>query len=248
MLNNGSDDAQLKKLKQSFKGNECVHIIDAGKNLGVSGGRNYLIQHTKAPWLFSVDNDITIRHQSEWVEFFKHFLGLNEGAKIVSPLLYNVHEQAYSLQLNISLNNSIMQVRTGDFPVSNCFPGGASLIHRSVFETYGLFDEGMFVGFEDYEFALRAILSKKGPLKVYPLDTFELVHDHRFQKSSKDKDAARQRYNEEIMKASYDRLVNKYGIEFDHDWRWWANNQLAVMTEPKLLRKIKKQIRRVLFP
>ena len=240
VLNNGSDSAQLIKLKQTFKGNDRVNILDAGKNLGVSGGRNFLIQHTKAPWLFSVDNDITIRHQHSWVEIFKQFLDSNSKVKIVSPVLYNVHEQANSLQLSVQLDNKCMKIETGVFAVSNCFPGGASLIHRNVFENYGYFDEAMFVGFEDYEFAIRAMFSEKGALEVHSLNAIELIHDHLFQKINKDKEAVRSRYDEERMKASYDWLVNKYGITFDHDWRWWTSNQVEMMTTPPWKKKLKQ--------
>ena len=243
VLNNGSDAGQLKKLIQIFHGNNQLHILDAGKNLGVSGGRNFLISHTKESWLFFVDNDIVIRQQHTWVEVFKQFIYSNIGVKIVSPLLYNVHDQVNSPQIFICLDDNRMQIMTGTFQLSNCFPGGASIIHRSVFEIYGLFDEGMFVGFEDYEFALRAMLAENGSLEVHSLDAIELIHDHRFQKSMKDKEAVRQRYSEEKMKASYDRLVSKYGIAFDHDWRWWTNKQIHLMTRKEsLFAKIKNAI------
>ena len=244
VLNNGSDPEQLKKLKQTFAGNDRVNIIDAGKNMGVSGGRNILIQHAKATWLFSVDNDITIRHQHDWVEILQQFLNSNSKVKIVSPLLYNVHEQANSLQLRVRLDNNRMLVETGVFSVSNCFPGGASLIHRSVFENYGFFDEAMFVGFEDYEFALRAMFSEKGSLEVYSFDAIELIHDHVFQKSNIDKESVKKRYDEERMRASYDWLVNKFGIDFDHDWRWWTINQVNMMTTQPWKRRLKDFILR----
>jgi hypothetical protein len=44
------------------------------------------------------------------------------------------------------------------------------------------------------------------------------------------------------MKASYDRLISKYGIEFDHDWHWWTKNQVAVMTTSPIMRLIKSKI------
>lgn len=246
ILNNGSDPAQLQQLQQTFEGNEQVHVLDAGKNLGVSGGRNYLIRHTQAPWIFSVDNDITIRQQDNWLQLFLDFIEEHPEVTVVSPLLYNVHEQAHSPQLQVALDNNRMHIETGVYTVANCFPGGASIVHRRVFDTYGLFDEGMFVGFEDYEYALRAMLSTKGALQVYHLAAIELIHDHQFQQRSEDKEAVRQRYNDEKMKASYDRLVQKYGIAFDHDWRWWTNNQVAVMTESPLIRRLKQKLRSLL--
>lgn len=240
VLNNGSGEEQLKKLQQYFQGNQQVHLLDAGKNLGVSGGRNFLIEYTDAPWLLSVDNDITIKPEWEWLKEFEDFISLHPEAQIVSPHIYNVHEDAYSEQLKIQLQDKKVMVDTGRFNITNCFPGGASIINRNIFEKYGLFDDGMFVGFEDYEYALRAMLSGKGDLEVYHLNSIELIHDHQYQKSGKDKEAVRQRYNEDKLKASYNRMVQKYGISFDHEWQWWTRNQVTVMTEKAWVSKVKR--------
>lgn len=245
VLNNGSDHLQLLKLQSCFAKSEQVRIFDAGKNLGVSGGRNYLIQHTSAPWIFLVDNDITVK-PANWLQLFTAHVQQFPKRTIVVPKLYNVHEQAYGQQLRIALQNGQVQVETGLFETSNCFPGGASLVHRSVFATYGLFDEGMFVGFEDYEFALRAMLNDKDPLQVHAIETIELIHDHQFQKTSTDKAAVKLRYNEERLQASYNRLTEKFGVHFDHDWQWWTRNQVQVMTEPKWKIKLKQLLTRVM--
>jgi hypothetical protein len=115
-----------------------------------------------------------------------------------------------------------------------------------LFDRLGLYDAEMFA-FEGYDLALRALLSDYGAFEVHHNDHLELIHDHRFQKSSKDKEAVRQRYNREKMKASYDRLISKHNIVFEHDWLWWTNNQLDLMTEPKLFLKIKQKIRNILI-
>lgn len=246
VLNNGSDEQQLQKLKRQFCNNTQVHIMDAGKNLGVSAGRNFLIQSTTAPWLFSVDNDITVKPQQNWLQLFQQFTEANKAVKIVCPHMYNVHDQEYALQLQVHMRDGVVSVDTGSFATTNCFPGGASIIHRSVFETYGLFDEDMFVGFEDYEYALRAMLSSHGSLRTYHIKEIELIHDHRFQKSSSDKAAVRQRYNEERLKASYERMVARYNIVFDHDWQWWTRKQVQDMTERKWTHHIKAVIKKML--
>lgn len=243
ILNNGSDEQQLQKLQHQFKNNHQVTILDAGKNLGVSGGRNYLIKHTNAPWLLSVDNDITIR-PGNWLQLFEAYIYEHPKAEIVAPLIYNVHEKAYSDQLKVHLENNKVVINTGSFLITNCFPGGASIIKRSVFEKYGLFDEEMFVGFEDYEYALRAMLSENGPFEVHHLHAIELIHDHQYQKKIKDKEAVRQRYNEELLSASYNRLVEKYGVIFEHDWKWWTKNQVTVMTEKTWFSKVKRVLSR----
>ncbi|MEJ8816970.1 glycosyltransferase family 2 protein [Lacibacter sp. H407] len=246
VLNNGSDEQQLKKLSRFYASNPQVHLLDAGKNLGVSGGRNFLIQHTRAPWLLSVDNDITIEPVQSWLHLFQEFTAGHPDTAIIVPQIYNVHEQCNSDQLRVRVENSKVFVDAGSFAVTNCFPGGASFIQRAVFEQYGLFDEGMFVGFEDYEFALRAILSEKGAFAVYHINTIRLIHDHQYQKSSSDKEAVKQRYSEERLTASYNRIVEKFGIEFDHDWQWWTKKQVQEMTEPVWVSKAKSIFGRIL--
>ena len=89
------------------------------------------------------------------------------------------------------------------------------------------------------------MLSDKGAFEVHHLETIELVHDHQYQKSSKDKEAVRQRYSEERLTASYERLVQKYGIEFDHHWQWWTRNQVVAMTEKPWVRKLKNILSRL---
>jgi cellulose synthase/poly-beta-1,6-N-acetylglucosamine synthase-like glycosyltransferase len=42
----------------------------------------------------------------------------------------------------------------------NCFPGGASVVRREVFDGLGLCVSGIFVGFEDYEMAIRVIRAR----------------------------------------------------------------------------------------
>jgi GT2 family glycosyltransferase len=232
VLNNGSDQQQLLKLRDRFANNYEVNIFDEGINLGVSGGRNYLIEKSSAPWLFLIDNDITVQ-PANWFQLFILYTQQFPNHIVVVPKLYNLHEQAYGEDMLIVLQNGQVKVEIGLFTVTNCFPGGASLVHRSVFATYGLFDEGMFVGFEDYEFALRAILSDKGPIQVHAIEKIELIHDHRFQKQSKDKTAVKQRYDYQKLKASYDRMVHKHNIIFEHDWQWWTDKQIQLMTQRK---------------
>jgi GT2 family glycosyltransferase len=247
VLNNGSDATQLKKLKKTFEGNLKVVILDPGKNLGVACGRNYLLKHTKSPWIFSVDNDIFIENHTDWVRNLEEFCKLNHHVEIIAPRLYNVHESDYSLQINVQVENNKVQLITGILPVCNCFPGGAVIIHRNVFEKHGFFDECMFVGFEDYEFALRALLSNNGPLEVHSIETIKLIHDHQFQKKKRDRKAVKERYNEDKIKASHNRLMSKYNIVFEHDWLHWTKNQVEVMTKPRLLTKFKHKVWKVIF-
>jgi GT2 family glycosyltransferase len=125
--------------------------------------------------------------------------------------------------------------------ISNYFPCGGVIINRKIFETYGIFDSKLFA-FEEYEFSIRAICSDFGAFKVYPLPEIELIHDHRFQQKKSDKKAVLERYNENRIQSSLQRVMDKHKIVFEHDWRWWTRKQVADMTGEPLIKRIKESV------
>ncbi|MFN4285596.1 MAG: glycosyltransferase family 2 protein [Lacibacter sp.] len=251
VLNNGSDPAQLKKLQLTFDGNERVHILDAGKNLGVSGGRNYLIQHTKAPWLFSVDNDIVITNTKDWLEKFMVAISLHPDALVFIPKLFNKHERRYAELYVLEIKDNKLIGNVADSDCVNNFPGGAAIISRKVYQKFGLYDENMFVGFEDFEFAVRAMLSDdEQPMKCFILNSVELVHDHKVVNGKVDKIAVKERYSKEKMNQSFMYFLRKHNIQFEHNWEWWTESQVKLMTKNTLLETVKmfsSSLKRKLF-
>lgn len=245
VLNNGSPAADFLKLKKTYLEYSTVQFYDAGENLGPAGGRNFLINKTKEPWIICVDNDITIEPKGRWKDILQGFLNKNPQCEIVCPRIYNVHEHTYMQQLMLYRKEGKLEIKAGDFGISNFFPEGGVILSRTIFEKYGLYDEEMFA-FEGYEFSLRAMLSVYGELKAFHMHEIELVHDHRFQQKSTDKDAVKQRYNEEKLKASYNRLISKYGIDFEHDWQWWSKKQVEEMTKKKWGTTLKKAVKGIL--
>jgi GT2 family glycosyltransferase len=246
VLNNGSATADFLALQKQFQSNGLVHFLDAGENLGPAGGRNYLIQHTTEPWLVFVDNDITIKPTDQWRLLLENFLAEDADAEIICPRIYNVHEVAYMDRLRLHMKGRKLELNNTQLAVTNFFPEGGVIIRRSIFERYGLYDEKMFA-FEGYELALRAMLSSFGELKVRAIATIELIHDHRFQQKAVDKEAVRYRYNNQKHHDSYNRITEKYGIEFDHDWNWWVQNQREKMTVHPLLVRVRNKLRRFFF-
>lgn len=245
VLNNGSPAEDFLQLKQAYREYSAIYFYDAGENLGPAGGRNFLISKTKEPWIICVDNDITIEPKDRWKEILQEFINENPQCEIICPRIYNVHEHTYMQQLILKKKEGKLEIEAGDFEVSNFFPEGGVILSRTIFEKYGLYDKEMFA-FEGYEFSLRAMLSGYGELKAYPMHEITLIHDHRFQQKNADKDAVKQRYNEEKLRASYDRLVSKYGIDFEHDWQWWSQKQVEEMTKKKWGTGLKKAVKRVL--
>jgi GT2 family glycosyltransferase len=233
VLNNGSSEDQWKDLQQTFAAHSNIKYYNTSKNLGATGGRNYLIQHTTEPWIFLVDNDVTVKQQTEWISLFHSFLKKQPDAKLISCNVFNIHENAYTQQLHVVKQGRKVSIEAGSFEITNTFSACGTIVHRSIFDTYGLFDEKMFVGMEEYEYTLRTMQSPAGEIKVYQYNAIEIIHDHRFQKTTVDKEATRIRYNMDMLKAGYNHMVRKYDIEMDHDFEWWSKKQVVSMTVPR---------------
>ena len=242
VLNNGSDKKLWNALQEKYSNNRQVVFFHSDTNLGVSVGRNYLIEKTSEPWVLIVDNDIIIKDTQNWINKFYTLLQKNPALQVFTFHIYNVHEGAYTKPVKVVKQERKVSIENTEDELTNCFPGTGSVIHRNVFNKHGLFDATLFVGFEDYEYALRCMNSPSGELKVLHSKEIEMVHDHRFQKRSIDKDAVKERYNEQRIKESYDNIVKKYDIEFEHDWQWWARKQIVDMTGKTIAQKIKYRI------
>jgi hypothetical protein len=78
---------------------------------------------------------------------------------------------------------------------------------------------------------------------VFNINDIELIHDNKFQKGSSNKKAVKERYNQERMKKSYDYLVTKHNIKFEHNWQWWTKKQEMDMTKLKWKQKIKQVVK-----
>jgi len=97
-------------------------------------------------------------------------------------------------------------------------------VSRKLFDRLGMYDEEMFVGFEDFEFSLRGLKSGQ-PIKALKIADLVLKHDHRPVVTDEDKRAVRVRYSEERQLQSYQRMKTKHGVKFTDDWTKWLVGQ-----------------------
>lgn len=241
VLNNGSEKRSVAKMTERYKDNQYVNIINESENLGPSRGRNRLIELSKEKWLFFIDNDISISPATEWTEILKKFISENPFAEIICPALFNVHENAFASHPEFILRGNEVHIEYSGKSTNNYFPSGASLVKRSIFERYGLFDENLFA-FEDYEYAIRMLCHPGASLIVFNIPGITLRHDHKFQQSKEDKHAAMERYNFERLEASFARIQEKHQVMFEHDWKWWSNRQLKNMIGARILERISNKI------
>lgn len=229
LLNNNSSQLSTNLLKKFIDNYPQIKLYSSNKNLGVSRGRNFLINKTKEKWLFFVDNDITIKTKN-WVKLAINLIKQNPHVDAIIPKLFNKHENKFVLHLKTKIkgNSAVFEkVEINEQP--NIFPGGASIVNRKVFSDIGLYDERMFVGLEDFELAIRALKMKR-PFKSLITDEILLVHDHRSAKTTEDKNAILERYNHELIQHSFDILKQTHNLNLDNDWRPWVDQQIKLMT------------------
>ena len=131
-----------------------------------------------------------------------------QNVDVFIPRLFNLHENSFVNYYNWALSENKITYHLPKNGFLSNFPGGASIINRNVFRKLGLYDDQMFVGFEDFEFAIRGLLNQT-PIIAKLIDDIELVHDHRKILKSVDKNAVLVRYNEDSHQKSIDRIQEK---------------------------------------
>lgn len=241
ILNNNSSVESRTLLGEYCVNYPQIKIFDSPQNLGVSKGRNFLINNTSEEWLFFLDNDIIVRPKN-WFEILSKYLVNLKKYKIFIPKLYNVQDLGYSYFRPFYIKDKRVEY-LNDFHGSeiNFFPGGASIINRSIFKEYGLYDENMFVGFEDYEFAINAYLQGR-PLKAYLIKNVELIHEHKYTKNKNDQQSILVRYNKSHISHSAQYVFQKHGIVIDDNFEEWLKSQIEQQILPKNFLRLKWKI------
>jgi len=232
ILNNGSSSSSRQALGGFCDRYKQIKIFDSDVNLGVGPGRNYLVTHTTEEWLLFVDNDIVVK-TLDWLQRFTEYVSLYNDVEVFVPRLYNIHEYSYAPYRSIRIvgAKAFHDVEiTND--MTNTFLGGASFVSRKLFDRLGLYDEKMFVGFEDLEYCIRAILLG-APVKARLIHDIELVHNHRQVIRERDKYSVLT-YNIDLVEASFNRMNEKHNIIFEgKHWRNWTVRQRAkVLKKP----------------
>src|SRR3989344_4023979 len=183
VVDNGSTDGSLDKIKkaqvkQKKNGIEIL-LIEAGRNLGFSGGNNVGIElflGKKADYILLLNND-TIVHP----DFLANLVNGAErlGYLVAGPKIYFAHSHEYHDRYSrdergqviwyaggiIDWNNiycshrGVDVVDIGQFNTSgptDFISGCCLLVKREVFEAVGLLDDNYFLYLEDVDFCIRA--------------------------------------------------------------------------------------------
>jgi glycosyltransferase involved in cell wall biosynthesis len=164
-----------------------------------------------------------------WIDHFVEANKKNPDCLAFIPKLYNKHlqkdEYLYAFSLATPKKVKTYVVKDGK---TNKISGGASIINKKLFEEIGVYDEGFFVGFEDFELGIRAIKMKK-EIKALEIPSIKLIHDHRKVTADYDNDYLKVRYNRDKIKQSFDRIKELHGLELPDSGEKWAARKLESM-------------------
>lgn len=146
VVDDGSTDDTLTMLNKGFP---QVNYITQ-ENKGVSAARNTGIQHAQGDWLAFLDSDDT------WLaeKLARQVNALKKTADIKI-----CHTEEVWIRNGVRVNAMNKHKKTGGWIFKHCLPlcamsPSSIIIHRSVFEDVGLFDES-FPACEDYDLWLR---------------------------------------------------------------------------------------------
>lgn len=144
VVDNGSWDGTVEKLKNLIRTNKIFRLLLLGKNVGVSRGANYGLKASSTgnyQWLARVDNDIQVSpYWLAYTSYISNLLGFGiigvnvEGYKTKVKKFKVVN----GVQLDVGYN-----------------PGGIYVMSKKTFIKLGYFQEGSLYGLEDVEIHAR---------------------------------------------------------------------------------------------
>lgn len=258
---NGSDEEE-KRLLYNAMSTMPFHcrMVEFGKNLGVSGGRNRLYREVKTDWILSLDNDLYAignplkKIQEDLAILGCHFMAIpiiDKGNQEIR--MYGGHLYVENLNSQVGIGGSFSYYGDSTCPVSeecspflcSFLPGYAAVINKKSFFEAGAFDENMFVGFEDTEFSVR--LFQKG-MKVGGCGKVSFVHDHPKPENNAAVKYEKKRFATDLLRESGEYFERKHGFSV---WNLaseeWVNKRLGELTidgieQEKALKKEKRKI------
>lgn len=226
VYDNGSSVDSRRKLLDWCKEYSEVKVFRSRKNDGPSVGRNFLIRETIEPWLLFLDNDIYIQSK-DWYNILHKHIEVYKDVDALVPRLFNVHEQSWVRFHSFRLKGKTIEGVFNNEEFVNCFPGGAALVNRKMFNRIGCYNSDLRV-LEDYELAIRALIKYDG-IRAKLIHDVKLIHHHRYVKNNKDKSAVMIRYKKSHYEKAEEFIRKDYDIEFYSGWYGWVSEQLNGM-------------------
>ena len=110
----------------------------------------------RAEWILFVDNDMALNTRGG-VSLISSAVEAADSIDAFSPRILNVHENRFSDRLQLTLQKGRLDITsaTPHAATTNTFAGGGVVLRRSLLLD-NPYDERYFIGFEDFDIALRA--------------------------------------------------------------------------------------------
>lgn len=158
LLNNNSSDSYQPVL--DFIRNSLLPIkyIQHQENLGVAGGRNFLIERAQFPYLLVLDDDV----EFDRPDAIRTIAGLwnkeiyqkNNTAVITLNIHYY---ETRERQRNALPHKNYKEYKDKDCFLTYYFTGAAHLMKKELFEKTGYYPQDFFYGMEEYDLSYRIV-------------------------------------------------------------------------------------------
>jgi len=128
--------------------------IEAPENLGVSRGRNFAIQQSKAPILVLIDDDAEFK-DTDVLSRIQQAVAINPSAGVIAmKVLYYQNGQ---IQQTAFPHKSFIERKALPEFETYYFAGCGNIIMRDAFEKAGSFPTDFFYGMEEYDLSYRIL-------------------------------------------------------------------------------------------
>ncbi|KAA5532431.1 glycosyltransferase family 2 protein [Taibaiella lutea] len=159
LLNNASTESYITVEKFISNHPELpVQYVVHDKNLGVAGGRNFLIKKAKGDFLLVLDDDVVFEKKDaiETVAALfsqPRFIENNTAVITLNIFYYDTNER----QLSAFPHKDIENYKDKHWFFTYYFTGAAHLMKRELFDKTGFYPEDFFYGMEEYDLSYRVL-------------------------------------------------------------------------------------------
>jgi GT2 family glycosyltransferase len=135
-----------------------VQWIEAPGNLGVAGGRNYAVPHSKADWMLFLDDDVVIEDSGFlgklWEAVNTPFSEERPLGAMGCKVRYYDNQE---IQVTAFPHKNFEKYKDRDRFLTAYYVGCAHLIHRKAWQAAGEYPTDFFYGMEEYDLSYRIL-------------------------------------------------------------------------------------------
>ncbi|MGI6227387.1 MAG: glycosyltransferase family 2 protein [Peptococcales bacterium] len=154
IVDQGSEQQELRKIKKFTSGYSNIKIIELDKNVGVAAGRNIGMRLGKGKYIFNLDNDAVFASPYALKKAVDRFIK-DEGIGIIGFRIKNFYS-GQDDELSWVYPKLQRKIRDQEF-VTTRFIGGGHGILREVFEKCEGYDDNLFFYWEEVDLSYQAI-------------------------------------------------------------------------------------------